>query len=215
MSAPDAIEFGPDGLVPAVAQDTLSGEVLIVAFADREALEKTLSSGQAHFRSRSRERLWRKGEESGNTLTVREVRYDCDADALLYLVDPAGPACHTGARSCFFRTIGPNGTVGSADLPAGGPPGAGVVAEIARVVESRRREKPAGSYVAGLLAKGPGAVREKITEEALEVVQASKKDDLDNLVHEVADVWFHTLVLLAAHGVPVERVLGELARRRR
>lgn len=211
MSAPD-VRFGPDGLVPAVAQDAATGEVLIVASADREALDATLSTGRAHFRSRSRGRLWMKGEESGNVMAVREVRYDCDGDALLYLVDPAGPACHTGARSCFFRAVGRGGTP---EAPAGGPPGAGVVAEVAAVVARRMREMPEGSYVAGLLRRGPGAVREKVTEEALEVAHASKREDAENLVHEVADLWFHTIVLLAAHGVPIGRVFGELGRRRR
>lgn len=210
MSAPE-IAFGPDGLVAAVAQDAATGEVLIVAHADREALEATLATGKAHFRSRSRGRLWKKGEESGNELHVREVRYDCDADSLVYLVDPAGPACHTGARTCFHRVVGGGG---APDAPP--PlPGFGVVGEVARVVEARARERPAGSYVAGLLDRGPSAVREKVMEEALEVAQASKKGEVDHLAHEVADLWFHTIVLLVAHGVPPARVADELARRRR
>jgi phosphoribosyl-ATP pyrophosphohydrolase/phosphoribosyl-AMP cyclohydrolase len=218
MSAPE-IAFGADGLVPAVAQDAATGEVLMLAWADREALDATLSTAKAYFRSRSRGRLWKKGEESGNEMAVREVRYDCDADALVYIVDPAGPACHTGARTCFFRVLGRAGPSGSPDAPPLAL-GFGVVGDVARVVEARARERPAGSYVAGLLARGPGAVREKITEEALETVQASKTLEAgggtpEALAHEVADIWFHTIVLLAAHGVPPARVLDELGRRRR
>jgi phosphoribosyl-ATP pyrophosphohydrolase/phosphoribosyl-AMP cyclohydrolase len=205
-----AIWFDAGGLVPVVAQDVRTGRALMLAFADREAVEKTLETGFAHYHSRSRGTLWKKGETSGHVQRVTEVRLDCDGDALLYLVDPAGPACHTGEASCWFRKLEPGGAreIGSAS-PAGD-----ILATLYEVVLARARSGGARSYVRTLLEAGAAAVAAKVREEAGEVAQALEAPEGDEaLVSEVADLWFHTVVALGARGVPPERVLAELRRR--
>jgi phosphoribosyl-ATP pyrophosphohydrolase/phosphoribosyl-AMP cyclohydrolase len=181
-------------LVPCVAQDADSGRVLMVAYVDAEALAATWRTGLAHFHSRSRGRLWQKGETSGNVLRVAEIRADCDSDALLYLVHPTGPACHTGAVSCF-------------------DPAAPLLAELRDVIAARVESTDEDSYVAGLLHGDRGRAQRKVGEEAVEVLVAEPGSE--NLVAEVADLWFHTMVLLARDGLDPLAPLSELRARRK
>jgi phosphoribosyl-ATP pyrophosphohydrolase/phosphoribosyl-AMP cyclohydrolase len=174
-------------------QDADTGRVLMLAHVDTEALEATVRTGLAHFHSRSRGRLWQKGETSGNVLRVVEIRADCDADTLLYLVHPTGPACHTGMVSCF----------GDA---------APLLAELRDVIAGRSGSADEGSYVAGLLRDGRERAQRKVGEEAVEVLVAEPASE--NLVAEVADLWFHSMVLLARDGLDPLAPLHELRRRR-
>ncbi len=210
----DAVTFDASGLVPVIAQEAATGQVRMLAWANREALEKTLATAQAHFWSRSRAKLWRKGEESGHTLAVRQVRVDCDGDVVLYTVDPTGPSCHTGATSCFFRAQEPGRGVEALAVDDGPPdPPALVVARVAEVIRKRRAERPEKSYVVSLLDRGFDRINEKIAEEARELVEALPAGDAAHTAHEAADLLFHVLVGLEAADVPVDRVFGELARR--
>jgi phosphoribosyl-ATP pyrophosphohydrolase/phosphoribosyl-AMP cyclohydrolase len=199
---PDALHFDDCGLLPVVAQDAATGAVLMLAWADREAVERTLATGEAWFWSRSRRALWRKGETSGNTLAVAGVAVDCDGDALLYRVHPSGPACHTGATSCF------EGEGGGLDHGA-----------LGRIVASRAGADPARSYTARLLESGVESVAQKGGEEATEVVVASLRAEDGSgrarLVEETADLLFHLAVLLRSRGVDVVEVARELAARHR
>ena len=198
------VRYDANGLVPVVAQDATTNEVLTLAYANREAVEKTLSSGEAHFYSRSRQELWRKGETSGNTQRVVEVRLDCDRDALLYRVDPAGPACHTGERTCFFTSL-------SGEGPVQEEPNLGrTLTRLAGTIRERHGEMPEGSYTAKLFTRGAGYIGQKVGEEAVEVVVAALQDD--KLAEETADLLYHLLVLLEERGVPtteVARILDE------
>jgi phosphoribosyl-ATP pyrophosphohydrolase/phosphoribosyl-AMP cyclohydrolase len=205
-----AVKLDAEGLVPVVAQEAATGMVRMVAWANREALERTLATGEACFWSRSRGAAWRKGETSGNTLAVREVRLDCDGDVVLYLVDPRGPSCHTGATSCFFRRETAAGLATDDGPP---DPPALVVARVAEVIARRRRERPEKSYVVSLLDAGFPKINAKIAEEAGELVEALPAGDAAHTAHEAADLLFHVLVGLEAAGVPVEAVFGELRRR--
>jgi phosphoribosyl-ATP pyrophosphohydrolase/phosphoribosyl-AMP cyclohydrolase len=179
----------------------------MLAYANREAVEKTLASGEAHYYSRSRSELWRKGETSGNTQRVVEVRLDCDGDALLYRVDPRGPACHTGEKDCFFTTLAGEGvgvtTSGEHDIPFGT-----MVERLAGTVAQRHREMPEGSYTASLIEGGPERLAQKVGEEAVEVVVAALTGE--RLPEEAADLVYHLLVLLEERGVRVESVAGVL-----
>ncbi len=199
VAIPDGVVFDASGLVPVVVQDRASGDVLMVAWANAEALERTAGTGLAHFWSRSRQALWKKGETSGNQLKVVEVRVDCDLDTLLLVVEPAGPACHTGARTCF----------GDASVTA-----AGMLEELARVVAERAKAPVEQSYTARLLAKGPDQVLKKVGEEATEVVLAARVQSDERLVEETADLLYHLLVALHQRGLPLARVMDELRKRR-
>ena len=202
------LKWDGQGLIPAVAQETETGEVLMVAWMDREALAKTLETGLAHYWSRERRALWRKGETSGHAQHVDGVFADCDRDTLLVQVHQDGVACHTGARTCFFTRL-----AGSASpSPAGAGPALLEVVE--RVLQSRKVERPAGSYTASLFERGEAQICRKIGEEATEVVTAALGGEGDGrVVSEVADLWFHSMVLLASRGIPLRRVFEELARR--
>jgi phosphoribosyl-AMP cyclohydrolase / phosphoribosyl-ATP pyrophosphohydrolase len=183
------LSTGPVGeLVPAIVQDAGDGRVLMLAWMDDEALRRTRESGEAWFWSRSREEYWHKGATSGSTLAVDEIRDDCDGDAILLRVRPAGPVCHTGAESCFAPWLW------------------------RRIVE-RRRERPRGSYVVSLLDGGPAAAARKVGEEGVEAALAGAVETDERLVEELADLWFHTYVLLAARGLDPVRVEEELRRR--
>jgi phosphoribosyl-ATP pyrophosphohydrolase/phosphoribosyl-AMP cyclohydrolase len=199
LTLPEGVRFDEAGLIPVVVQDRASGDVLMVAYANAEALARTAATGLAHFWSRSRGALWRKGETSGNTLRVVEVRKDCDGDALLMEVEPAGPACHTGTRTCFGDDS---------------PSAAGILAELSRVIAERARSRPEGSYTAKLLAKGLDHSLKKVGEEATEVLLAAKGETDERLAEEAADLLFHLLVVLQQRSVPPERVLDVLRRRR-
>lgn len=207
---PDAVRWNEQGLVPAIVQDVGSGSVLMLAYMSAESLQLTLETGQTHFWSRSRQTLWHKGATSGNVQHVREIRYDCDADALLVAVEAAGPACHTGAESCFYR-------VGwSSDVESEGRSAvlAGIVDELFAVIEVRKSDMPIGSYTADLLARGTAEVAKKVGEEAVEVIVAALDEDPDQVVYESADLIYHLLVLLAAQGLALNDLYAELERRR-
>jgi phosphoribosyl-AMP cyclohydrolase / phosphoribosyl-ATP pyrophosphohydrolase len=205
MPEEQAIQFDENGLVPCVAQDWRSGEVLTLAYMSPESLRLTRESGEVHFWSRSREEIWRKGETSGNVLRLRQLRYDCDADAIVALVEPTGPACHTGERSCFHREV------------AGGEPDPAAheaLAALERTLENRRRERPDGSYSAELFAD-PQRIGEKVREEADEVARAALDETDERVAEEAADVLYHLAVLLRSRDVPVANVMEVLNDRRR
>ncbi len=186
-----------DGLLPVIVQDADDGTVLMLAWANLEALAATERTGEAHFWSRSRERLWRKGEESGNVMRMAGIAADCDGDAILYRVRPAGPACHTGTRTCFGEIAAP-----------------GVLADLADLVSGRRGADPKSSYTARLLSGGPRRPAEKVVEEAGEVAAAALVGTDDELASESADLLYHLLVLLASREMPLERALAVLRDRR-
>lgn len=205
------IKYNEKGLVPAIAQDSKTGEVLMMAWMNEEALSLTLSTGKAHYYSRSRNKLWLKGESSGNIQQVRSVRYDCDGDTILLGVEPMGPACHTGERTCFYRSIMEDGREDGTE--AGAAPGPEVLTALYAVLMGRKKADPEKSYVASLYAKGLPKILEKIEEESGELVEAAVEKGREDVVYEMADLWFHTLVLLANESIGVEKLFGELARR--
>ncbi len=197
----EEIRFDERGLVPVIAQDANTGAVLTLAYANREAVEKTLETGEAHYYSRSRQELWHKGATSGNTQRVVEVRLDCDEDALLYRVEPRGPACHTGEETCFFTTL-----AGAEARDYSEPDFGMIVEKLAGTIAERHREMPEESYTAGLIRRGTPRVAQKVGEEAVEVVVAALRDE--RLAEEAADLVYHLLVLLEERGVGI----GEVAR---
>ena len=200
---PDDVTWDAQGLSPAIVQDEESGEVLMLAWMNRESLQRTLETGLATFYSRSRSELWVKGQTSGNTQRVRAVRLDCDRDAILVRVEPAGPACHTGARSCFLAS-GPL-------LDAPPAPGE-TLAALERVLRSRRKAPPEGSYTAKLFADE--ALRhKKVGEEAAELVVASLRGKPAEIALEAADLLYHALVLLQAHGMGLAEIAEVLRSR--
>ena len=218
VEVPETLRFDANGLIPAIAQDVRNGQVLMHAYMNAEALARTRQTGLAHYYSRSRQRLWRKGEESGHVQRVREILYDCDADTLLLKVDQEVAACHTGNRSCFFRELHRSGVV--LQETSGRPfvsdtleSGLEILAGVYDVILARKAGAPEGSYVASLFAKGRDQILKKILEESAEVLTASKDADRRQLVYEMADLWFHTLVLLAEHDIRPEEIAQELARR--
>jgi phosphoribosyl-ATP pyrophosphohydrolase/phosphoribosyl-AMP cyclohydrolase len=209
MSSAEELVWDAQGLIPAVVQETETGQVLMVAWMSRESLEATRRTGLSHFWSRSRQSLWRKGETSGHAQHVDGIYADCDRDTLLVQVHQDGVACHTGARSCFFSRL--DGLAGDPGAASAGP---AMLEILERVIESRKVDPPAGSYVAGLLQKGQPQICRKIGEEAAEVMTAALGGEGDaRVVSAVADLWFHTMVLLSARGIPLRRVLAELAAR--
>lgn len=204
----EQVRFGADGLVPVIAQDRRSGDVLMLAWATREALARTRASGLAHYWSRSRQALWRKGETSGHEQRVAEIRLDCDADAVLYRVDQQGPACHTGAPTCFATRVTPEG--GTAPEP---DPGAHLLTRLASTIARRAEERTPGSYTVTLLDHGLAKVSQKVGEEAVETVVAAHAESDERLANEAADLLFHLLVLLRARGVSLDTVLRTLEAR--
>ena len=200
MMEVDGIRFDERGLVPAIVQDAATGEVLMLAYMNREALERTISSGLAHYYSRSRQRLWLKGETSGNVQHVKGIYYDCDGDTILLKVEQRGVACHTGERTCFFNVL----------LERGPVPGPSILTDLYRVILARKRAMPEGSYVASLLKDGE-RILAKVEEEAGELIDAAKgKGDL---IHELTDLLFHAMVLLAWKDRDIAEVFKELVRR--
>jgi phosphoribosyl-ATP pyrophosphohydrolase/phosphoribosyl-AMP cyclohydrolase len=197
----DRVKFDDRGLVPAIVQDARTREVLTLAYMNRQSLAQTIETGQTWFWSRSRNELWHKGETSGNTQDVVDLAHDCDDDAIVVLVNPAGPACHTGARSCFDVELGE-------EAP-------GVLHELFEVVKSRQRQQPEGSYTTYLFDKGLDKILKKVGEESAETIIAAKNDDSKQLVSETADLLYHVVVMLVARGVSLDDVRAELAQRRK
>jgi phosphoribosyl-ATP pyrophosphohydrolase/phosphoribosyl-AMP cyclohydrolase len=218
-SVGEAVRFGPDGLVPAIVQDAGSAAVLMLGWMDREALEATIASGDVHFHSRSRGRLWRKGETSGDVLRVRSLALDCDADAILVRATPAGPTCHRGTASCFDEAV-------EAAAPRAEVQGFSRLETLWATIASRASDRPAGSYTAQLLGRGVDGVARKVAEEATEVVLAAKDDAAAGatggdraatraaLAGEAADLLYHLLVLLAERGLEPREVASVLEARR-
>ena len=215
-----AVRFGADGLVPVVTQESRSGDILMLAYANRDALDRTLSTGLAHYFSRSRGTLWQKGETSGHVQRVVEIRVDCDGDAVLYRAHQEGPACHRGTRTCFETVISgaagrvPSGRMGSgADEPAAAEEH--VLSHLASRIAERAATKPEFSYTAQLLAAGLGKISRQVGEEAVELVVAAHTEDDGRLASEAADLLYHLLVLLQARGVPLDAVWQELEKRKK
>lgn len=195
-----------NGIVPVVVQST-EGDVLTLAYMNREALKKTLETGYAHYYSRSQGRIRMKGEVSGNVQKVKEIRVDCDNDALLLIVEAQGPACHTGNRSCFYRKLGePENTVGGVDYSLT------ILRELEELIKQRKEKPVEGSYTSKLFAEGKEKIYKKFGEEAIEVLVAEGKE---KIIHETADLLYHLLVLLAHNGISLGEVMKELRRRRR
>jgi phosphoribosyl-ATP pyrophosphohydrolase/phosphoribosyl-AMP cyclohydrolase len=229
------IRWNSQGLVPAIVQDTRTGQVLMLAYMNAVALQRTLESGEAWFWSRSRQALWHKGASSGNTQRVRVIHYDCDADALLVQVEPHGPACHTGQVSCFYRRLPgllreeptrapgevPDSGDGTDPLPLQGPaqslpqvqPVGLVLERLWATILERQAHPRTGSYTCRLLAAGEPRILRKIGEEAVETIVAAQSEGNARLVSELADLLYHALVLLAARGLSWAAVLEELAQR--
>lgn len=204
--AADAVVFGAHGLVPCVVQEWTTGEVLMLAYMNRESLQKTLETGTTWFWSRSRGALWNKGETSGHIQRVHELRYDCDGDTLLALVEQVGPACHTGDHTCFDgRLLWSSADTGPLFL---------TVSDLYRTIQDRRRTAPEGSYTAKLFAGGVTRIGGKVEEEAREVVEAAAEGDVDHTVYEAGDVVYHLLVLLAEMEIDLLQLWRELERRK-
>jgi len=213
------VAWGENGLVPAIVQDAADGRVLMLAYVDAEALAATYATGEIHFHSRKRDRLWRKGEESGNVLRFVDVSADCDSDSLLFTANPAGPTCHSGTRSCFD----PHHAEAEQQQPTAAPGEPQDFAWLETLWATRASADPAASYTARLLAGGVDAPARKVTEEATEVLMAAKDDAVaaadtraatrDALTGEVADLLYHTLVLLRERGLPPAAVIARLRER--
>lgn len=202
------VRFGADGLVPVVAQAHRSGDILMLAYADRAALERTAATGQAHYFSRSRGAPWHKGETSGHVQRVIEIRLDCDGDTVLYRVDQTGPSCHTGSRTCFSTVVLPDGRTEGAEDPGGH-----LLTRLAATIAQRAKDRPEGSYTVRTLDAGVPKASQKVGEEAVEVVVAANAETDERLASESADLLYHLLVLLQARGIPLERVWNELEER--
>jgi len=197
-----SLKFDERGLIPAIVQDARTREVLTLAYMNAESLARTVETGQTWFWSRSRNALWHKGETSGNTQSVVSVACDCDNDAIVVLVEPAGPACHTGARSCF-------------DLKTEDEDLGLLLATLYELIESRERDRPEGSYTTYLFSQGLDKILKKVGEESAETIIAAKNEDGARLTSEVADLVYHLLVLLVARGVSLDEVREELVKRRK
>lgn len=204
------LTFDEGGLIPAIVQDWRDGTVLMAGYMNREALERTLSTRSVHFWSRSRHKLWEKGETSGHRLHLREIFVDCDGDALLVKAEPAGPTCHTGERACFFARLRPDGT---RDPEKTAEAFGGILDRLYRTILDRKREPRPGSYVSSLFDAGPDRILKKVIEEAGEVVLGSKNQKREEVIREVADLLFHILVVLGHHEITPEEIYQELAGR--
>lgn len=213
----NAVKFDKDGLVPAIIQDVHTGAVLMLAWMNAEALAQTIASGKTCFYSRSRQQLWSKGETSGHVQEVRDIRFDCDADALLIMVEQTGAACHTGHYSCFYRDrsgqeVEPP-VVDTAAVYAA-KVGPGILYELAEVIKGRKRERPEGSYTTYLFEQGIDKILKKVGEESAEVIIAAKNHSKEELTYEAADLLYHLLVLLAQEDIELDAIFAELKSRR-
>ena len=203
------LKLNEQGLIPAIAQDINTGQVLMLGYMNPGSLKRTVEGIQVWFYSRSREDLWHKGEVSGNYLNLKEAYVDCDADTILLRVEPDGPTCHTGNTSCFFTPL-----EGMPESFEGTEEGSGILEELFALVQDRKREMPEGSYTAQLFQGGTGRIAQKVIEEAGETAIAATQDKSDELPGEVADLLYHTMVLLSASGVTPQEVWRELRKRR-
>ncbi len=209
MNAKD-IKFDERGLVPVIVQDAENGQVIMFAYANKESLEKSIETKRTHFWSRSRKKLWAKGEESGNVQEVKQILFDCDQDTILVLVNQKGVACHTGKRSCFFETIDGE----EENAPAFGSIRTGkTLDEIYQIIEDRKRNPREGSYVSGLFKNGLDRILKKVGEEAGETIIAAKNEKRREVIYELADLWFHSIVMLAYFGIIPEDIYKELGKR--
>lgn len=202
----ELLRFNQDGLIPAVIQDRLSGKVLMVAYMNKEAIEKTIETGRTHLWSRSRKKLWQKGETSGNYQSVKEIYIDCDEDTLLLKVEQIGVPCHTGEATCFYRAYKDNDLVKV--IPYGG-----ILEKVHAVILDRKNSPKEGSYVSSLMAKGKDRILKKIGEEAGELIIGSKNEKRDEIIYEIADLWFHTLVVMGYHNVSLDDIYKEFEKR--
>jgi len=200
------LKFDAQGLIPAVVQDWRDGTVLMVAFMNQEALQKTVETKSVHFWSRSRQKLWEKGETSGHRLQLKDLFLDCDGDALLVKVEPVGPTCHTGERACFFSRLDSPGTKTSESW-------GGILERLYQMIQERKRQPTSESYTSKLLEGGVDRILKKVVEEAGEVAIAGKGGKKDEIVYETADLLFHTLVALGYYGITLQDVYQELATR--
>ena len=203
------VKLNEQGLLPAIAQDANTGQVLMLGYMNPGSLKRTVEGTQVWFYSRSREDLWHKGEISGNYLNLKEAWLDCDNDTILLKVEPDGPACHTGETSCFFNLL--DGLPEEYETTETGP---GILSELYAVIQDRQREMPQGSYTAKLLEEGVARIAQKVIEEAGETAIAGVQNDTESLPGEVADLLYHTLVLMAATGVKPQQVWEVLRERR-
>ena len=207
----ERIKFDANGLVPAIVQDAATGTVLMLAYMNRQSLEKTLATGTTWFYSRSRQELWNKGATSGHVQMVKELLYDCDGDTLLVKVEQKGAACHEGTYSCFSRRFG-EAEPTQTERPA--LAATEVLTELFAVLEDRRQNPQQGSYTSSLFAKGEDRILKKIGEEAAETIIAAKNHSPGEVIYEMADLWYHCLVLLAAHKIDFAALIEELGKRR-
>ncbi|MCP9454739.1 MAG: bifunctional phosphoribosyl-AMP cyclohydrolase/phosphoribosyl-ATP diphosphatase HisIE [Nitrospira sp.] len=204
------LTFDDQGLIPAIVQDWVDGSVLMVGYMNQEAIVKTLRTGTVHFWSRSRRKLWEKGETSGHKLHVKHVFVDCDRDTILVKVQADGPTCHTGERSCFFSRIDEHGRIAAS--PTAEADG-GILEAVLRVICDRRARPQTGSYTAKLFEGGQDRILKKVVEEAGEVLLASKGGKKEEIIYEVADLVFHTLMVLGYHDLTIRDVYTELGKR--
>lgn len=202
------IQLDAQGLVTAICQDEATGEVLMVAYMNPDAVARTLESGEMHFYSRSRQAPWHKGATSGAFLHVSSAQVDCDGDVLLFQVRADGPACHTGERSCFFTPLPEQPEYERSDA------GPGVLSEVFQVIRQRQQERPEGSYTTSLFESGTSRIAQKVGEEGVEAALSAATQDTESLPGEVADLFYHTLVLLADAGLSPDDVWAELRKRR-
>jgi phosphoribosyl-AMP cyclohydrolase / phosphoribosyl-ATP pyrophosphohydrolase len=206
----DQLKFDQHGLLPAVVQDWLDGTVLMLGYMNEEALAKTVATRTVHFWSRSRHKLWEKGESSGHKLHVKALFVDCDQDTVLVKAQPIGPTCHTGERACFFSRLDEQGLVTEEKTQdAAG----GILESVLRTILARRANPQAGSYTTKLFEGGHDKILKKVAEEAGEVLLASKGGKKEEIVYEVADLFFHTLMVLGYHGLTLQEIYEELGRR--
>jgi phosphoribosyl-ATP pyrophosphohydrolase/phosphoribosyl-AMP cyclohydrolase len=202
------IKYDEKGLIPAIIQDSSNNEVLMMAYMNEESLNKTLASGYTWFFSRSRQQLWMKGESSGNTQKVEQILYDCDEDTLLIKVKPAGPACHTGNYSCFYRDLQ------GEEIDTSIPFQINILQELYQIILSRQQEMPEGSYTSYLFQEGIDKILKKVGEESAEVIIAAKNQEKSEVVYETADLIYHLLVMMVEQGIKLSDIYKELRSRR-
>ncbi|NIP37741.1 MAG: bifunctional phosphoribosyl-AMP cyclohydrolase/phosphoribosyl-ATP diphosphatase HisIE [Candidatus Dadabacteria bacterium] len=206
----DSLKFDDKGLIPIIAQSADDGQVLMFAWGNKKTIELSIETNKAHYWSRSRNKVWMKGEESGNTQKLVDVYYDCDKDVILYIVEQKGVACHTNEKSCFFTKIdGTNELSPSFE----GSKNIKTLDDVYRVIEDRKANKKEGSYVSGLFEKGIDKIIKKIGEEAGEVIIGAKNADKEEIIYEVADLWFHSLIALSYFEIEPEEIYKELGKR--